>query len=521
MPTPQSKIERALISVSDKSGLEALARTLADAKVEILSSGGTAKFLKEKGIPVREISDFTQAPEMLDGRLKTLHPKVHGGILAIRDNASHMMQLKDHKYVPIDLVIVNLYPFEETAAKPGVPFHDVVEQIDIGGPTMLRSAAKNHPFVTVLVEPGQYDTFLEEFRKNGGATGADYRRHCAQRVFERTAAYDSTIAGYFQGKPETAPAHFSLALEQKWEMRYGENPHQMAGFYLPAGAMGKTVMEKVLQGKALSYNNLMDVHGALDLITEFGTEYAVAILKHTNPCGVGTSTNSLLEAYQRAVACDPVSAFGGIVVFSHTLDEKTAEVCGETFTEIVIAPEFSAGALKFFAKKKNLRLLEVNLPEVKRQMGGYDVRRTVDGYLVQQRDRSVENLKEAKVVTKRSPADAELRALSLGWKVAKHVKSNSIVLANEVETVGVGAGQMSRVDSSRIAAMKARPEKLKGSVLASDAFFPFRDGIDEAARHGVVAVVQPGGSIRDEEVIAAADEQGMAMLFTGVRHFKH
>lgn len=515
------KIQRALISVSDKTGLIDLGRALAIRRIEILSSGGTAKALREADIPVQEVSDFTGAPEMLDGRLKTLHPKIHGGILAIRSNAEHMEQLSKQKYVPIDLVVVNLYPFEATAQKEGLPFEEVVEQVDIGGPTLLRAAAKNHPCVAALVEPSQYDDLLAEMDSNQGATTLEFRRTCARRVFERTAAYDATIAQVFQGPSEAPPTHYPMGLELKWEMRYGENPHQNGGFYLPAAAQGKTVLERVLQGKQLSYNNLLDIHGALDLMGEFAGNYAVAILKHTNPCGVGVAGDSLLTAYERALACDPVSAFGGIVVFSHPLDGKTAEVASQTFTEIVIAPSFEPEAMEIFAKKKNVRLVEVDLAATKKAMKGFDVRRIVDGYLVQARDLSMEDLRQANVATKRKPTDSELKALALAWRVAKHVKSNAIVLANETETLGIGAGQMSRVDSMKIAALKAKGEKLRGCVMASDAFFPFRDSVDEAAKVGVKAIVQPGGSIRDEEVIAAADHHGIAMVLTGVRHFRH
>ncbi|HLG19995.1 MAG TPA: bifunctional phosphoribosylaminoimidazolecarboxamide formyltransferase/IMP cyclohydrolase [Bdellovibrionota bacterium] len=522
-PTHQkiTKIQRALISVSDKTGLEQLGRVLQNRGVEILSSGGTAKFLSEKGLKVVEVSDFTGAPEMLDGRLKTLHPKIHGGILAIRDNSAHMAALREQKYVPIDLVVVNLYPFEAAARTPGKSFDDVVEQIDIGGPTLLRAASKNFPYVTALIEPGQYESFLKELETNDGGTTFAFRKECALHVFERTANYDATISAYFRGSGETLPKRFALGLDKKWELRYGENPHQEAGFYLPSAALGNTVLEKVLQGKTLSYNNLMDVHAALDLILELEKNYSVAILKHTNPCGVGTSDKSLLEAYERALSCDPLSAFGGIVVFSHPVDGQTASTCEKTFTEIVIAPKFDADARTVFGKKKNLRMLEADLNDLRSAMGGVDIRRAADGYLIQNRDRSFEDLRECKIATKRKPTEQEYSALRLAWTVAKHVKSNAIVLANETQTVGVGAGQMSRVDSSRIAAMKAKPELLKNVVLASDAFFPFRDGIDEAAKHGVRAVVQPGGSVRDAEVIQAADEHGMAMIFTGVRHFRH
>jgi len=382
------KIQRALISVSDKSGLEQLGNALLEHGVEILSSGGTAKFFMERKIRVREISDFTQAPEMLDGRLKTLHPKVHGGILAIRNNSEHMKSLSEQGYLPIDLVIVNLYPFEKVAAKRDVPLDEVIEQIDIGGPTLLRAAAKNYPFVTVLVSPDQYDLFLQEYKNYNGATSLGFREQAARRVFERTALYDSSIARYLQGDTETAPVRYPLGLEQKWELRYGENPHQTAGFYLPASAMGHTALEKILQGKTLSYNNLIDIHAALDLICEFEDDFVVAILKHTNPCGVGRSTKNILEAYERALACDPVSAFGGIIVFSQPVDGKTAEICSKTFTEIVIAPSYDASAREIFSKKKNLRLLEVDLKDAKNAMKGFDIRRAADGYLIQGRDLS-------------------------------------------------------------------------------------------------------------------------------------
>ncbi len=521
MSESKVSIHRALISVSDKTGLDKLGRALAELNIEILSSGGTAKYLQDQGIPVIEISDFTGAPEMLDGRLKTLHPKVHGGILAVRDNPKHMDQLKSQDYKPIDLVVVNLYPFEETIQKEGVSFGEVIEKIDIGGPTLLRAAAKNWAFVTTLVEPSQYEPFLAELSENQGQVSSAFRKQACRRVFERTTAYDSAISSYFQKDDEEIPEHYSLGLQRKWSMRYGENPHQKAGFYLPTKAFGQTVLEKVLQGKQLSYNNLLDVHGATDLICDLPADYSVAILKHTNPCGVGHSETSLLEAYERALSCDPVSAFGGIVVFSNPVDGETAKVCNKTFTEIVIAPSFSAEAREVFKKKKNLRLLEIDLTAVRKALGGYDIRRSADGYLIQERDRHNDILSEAEIKTTRRPTEKELNALSLGWKVVKHVKSNAIVFSTENQTVGIGAGQMSRVDSSKIAAMKANPDLLKGSVLASDAFFPFRDSIDEAAKHGITAIVQPGGSIRDEEVIQACNEHDIAMLFTGHRHFKH
>ena len=505
-------IRRALISVSNKDKLEQLGNMLKKHGVSILSSGGTATHLRKHGIEVEDVSDFTKAPEMLNGRLKTLHPKVHGGILAVRNNSDHMSQMEERGYVPIDLVVVNLYPFEECQE---------IEQIDIGGPTMLRAAAKNYTDVTVLIDPNQYDELEKELDHGKGETSLEFRKAAARKVFERTAVYDAAIAQYFQRDLQEIPTTFSLGLKRKWEMRYGENPHQNAGFYLQSTAGGQSVIDQVLQGKQLSYNNLLDVHAALDLITEFDTPFAVGIFKHTNPCGVGISTNSLHEAYDRALACDPVSAFGGIVVFSKEVDEETAQHCTKTFTEIVIGPGFRDGARKIFEKKKNLRLVQVDLEVAKNKMGGLDIRRAVDGYLVQERDRTSQNIRTSEVVTKRQPTEEEWVGLALAWKVAKHVKSNAIVLAHGNGSIGIGAGQMSRVDSSRFAVLKADKDKVSGSVLASDAFFPFRDGVDEAAKNGVTAVIQPGGSMRDKEVIEAANEHDLAMVFTGTRHFKH
>lgn len=515
------RIRRALISVSDKTDLEILARALIEKDVEILCSGGTARYLESHNIPFQKIENFTGAPEMLDGRVKTLHPKIHGGILARRDNDQHVKALEKQNYVPIDLVVVNLYPFEETAKKENISFHEVIEQIDIGGPTLLRAAAKNFSFVGVLASSNQYKAFLKEFQEKNGCTCLEFRKKLAHKVFERTQVYDNTIANFFQNLDPSLPSQTPLALEQKWTLRYGENPHQKGGFYLPAEAKGKTLLEKVLQGKALSYNNLMDVHAALSLICEFEKKFTVAILKHTNPCGAGISEHSLKQAYERALECDSTSAFGGIVVFSSPVDEETAQVCTKIFTEIIIAPGFSEKSLKIFSKKKNLRLLEVSLDDPRSLFLKKEIRPAADGFLIQDRDNSLEDLSKAEAVTRRSPTPEEMQSLELAWNVAKHVKSNAIVLANSFQTIGIGAGQMSRVDSSRIAIMKANPEKLLGAALASDAFFPFRDGVDEAAQKGVRCIVQPGGSVRDQEVIQAADEHGMAMLFTGVRHFRH
>lgn len=514
-----SRIVRALISVSDKTGLEALANTLVAHNIEIISSGGTATFLKDKKIPVTEVSDFTQAPEMLDGRVKTLHPKIHGGILAKR-NKEHLAQLKTHNYPTIDLVIVNLYPFEETLAKTD-DYETLIENIDVGGPTMLRSAAKNHDSVTVLIEPAQYDPFIQELNKQKGSTSLEFRKNCARIVFEKTASYDAAIASYFQSLSNQFPKTLNYGLKEKMEMRYGENPHQRAIFALPTKNLGKSLIDRVLQGKQLSYNNLIDVNAAVDLMLDCQKDYTVAILKHTNPCGVGIAGNNLSDAYTSALACDPVSAFGGVVVCSHEVDEKTARMAGEIFTEIMIAPKFSAKAIEILEKKKNLRLLEIDYAEAKQKMRGYEIRKSLDGYLIQDKDTAMEDLNKAKVVTERKPTKEELAAMDLAWKVCKHIKSNGIVLANQHQTVGIGAGQMSRVDSSKIAVMKMVVKKLKTLALASDAFFPFRDSIDEASKSGITCIVQPGGSIRDEEVIAAANEHNIAMVFTGVRHFKH
>lgn len=515
------KIQRALISVSDKTGIEELARGLIEQGIEILSSGGTATFLQQKNIPVIEISDFTKAPEMLDGRLKTLHPKIHGGILALR-NEKHLAQLKEQNFVTIDLVVVNLYPFEQTLQKTS-NFETIIENIDIGGPAMLRSAAKNHEYVTVVVNPSQYSTLLTEIKNNKGETTHEFRKKCARQVFERTAMYDATIATYFQSLSDDFPASFTLGLQEKIPMRYGENPHQRAVFALPAKALGESLIDRTLQGKALSYNNLMDVHAAVELMLDCAQSdlYTAAIFKHTNPCGVGRSEKNLIDAYNSALECDSTSAFGGIVAFSHEVDEKTAARSSEIFTEIMIAPKFSTAAIEILQKKKNLRLIEIDFAKAKEKMKGYEIKRVLDGYLIQEKDSSIENLSEAKVVTTKKPTAEELKALDLAWKVCKHVKSNAIVVGNTHQTIGIGAGQMSRVDSSKIALLKSVVTDRKVFALASDAFFPFRDSIDEVCKGGVTCIVQPGGSMRDEEVIQAANEHGIAMIFTGVRHFKH
>ena len=519
------KIQRALISVSDKTGLIELAQTLISHNIEIISSGGTAKFLQENKIPVLEVSEFTQAPEMLDGRVKTLHPKIHGGILAKR-NDDHLKQLQQQNYTTIDLVVVNLYPFEETLAKTS-DYDTLIENIDIGGPAMLRSAAKNHESVTVLIEPSQYRELSIELAKYHGGTSLDFRKKCARMVFEKTSTYDASIANYFQSLSPELPTTIALGMKEKLPLRYGENPHQRASFVLPTKTLGQSLIDQVLQGKQLSYNNLMDVHAAIELMLDLNCQKesstkTVSIFKHTNPCGVARSTNSLCDAYVNALASDPTSAFGGIIAFSHEVDEKTAIQSSEIFTEIMIAPGFSPKAIAILEKKKNLRLVKMDYAEAKNHMkSGLEIRKALDGYLIQEKDAKLENLHKAKVVSRRQPSKEEFSAMDLAWRVCKHVKSNAIVLSNQNQTVGIGAGQMSRVDSSKIAISKITVKTLKTLALASDAFFPFRDSIDEAVKSGVTCVVQPGGSIRDEEVIQASDEHNLAMIFTGVRHFKH
>jgi phosphoribosylaminoimidazolecarboxamide formyltransferase/IMP cyclohydrolase len=529
-----AKIERALVSVSDKQGLVELARGLAAFGVEILSTGGTAKLLADAGIRVVSVSDYTGQAEILDGRVKTLHPKIHAGLLAMRGNAEHRRQLEAQGFGPIDLVVVNLYPFERTVASPGCSFADAIENIDIGGPTMIRAAAKNHPDVTVVVDPADYGRVLEEMRASGGSVSAATNRALAAKVFRMTARYDGAIADYLgsvagEGAERSRFGEtFHLALEKVQDLRYGENPHQQAAFYRDAAraAGGEPAIAdaKQIQGKELSFNNIVDAHAALELVKEFRETVAVAI-KHTNPCGVATSELSLVEAFRKCRACDPVSIFGGIVGVNRELDLETAEAMKDIFLEIVIAPSFTGGARELFASSKrlaNVRLLEVPFPAEYRQ-AGLDMKKVLGGMLIQDRDLGTADLAKAKVVTKRAPTAEELRALDFAWRVAKHVKSNAIVLARDGQVAGVGAGQMNRVDSARLARMRAEANGLdtKGTVVASDAFFPFRDGLDVCAEAGATAVAQPGGSLRDPELIAAADEHGMAMVFTGVRHFRH
>jgi phosphoribosylaminoimidazolecarboxamide formyltransferase/IMP cyclohydrolase len=516
---PMAKIQRALLSVSDKTGLVAFAQTLAAAGVELISTGGTAKALRDAGLTVKDISEHTGFPEMLDGRVKTLHPKVHGGLLYIRGNDQHEAAVKHHDITPIDLVVVNLYPFEATVAKPGVSLHDAIENIDIGGPSMLRSAAKNHDSVTVIVDPADY-VAVAELVKATGETTIELRRTLAAKVYARTAAYDAAIAAHltkeFSGGA-ALPAALAVSAKQAQSLRYGENPHQKAALY---GAFHDYFRQ--LHGKELSYNNILDLTAAAALIAEFnGDEPTLAILKHTNPCGVGQGGN-LREAWDKAFATDRQAPFGGIIAVNRPLDGACAEAIAEIFSEVIVAPEFTAEALGILQKKKNLRLLQVVKPLS--TSAPWDIRSVgADSFLLQERDLKVTGAADLKVATQRAPSEAELKAMLFGWRVVKHVKSNAIVYCAADRTLGIGAGQMSRVDSSRIAVWKAKEAglSLKGSVVCSDAFFPFPDGLIAAAEAGATAAVQPGGSVKDGEVIAAADARGVAMAFTGARHFRH
>jgi phosphoribosylaminoimidazolecarboxamide formyltransferase/IMP cyclohydrolase len=523
-----TRIRRALLSVSDKTGLVEFARALAALDVELISTGGTAMALSAAGLAVTEVADVTGFPEMLDGRIKTLHPIVHGGLLAVRDNPDHMRQIAAHGIRPIDLVAVNLYPFAAVVARPGVSLADAVEQIDIGGPAMLRSAAKNFEAVAVVVDPADYGPLAAELAGEGSVSRAT-RFALARKAFAHTAWYDSRIAAFLDGidleaSPPGAPAAgaapafppiLDLRLEKVQELRYGENPHQRAALYRDPGHPGGLASARKLSGKELSHNNLLDLHAAWELVREF-SEPALAIVKHTNPCGVATAP-TLREAFERARATDPVSAFGGIVAANRPLDRPAAEAMAATFIEAIVAPAFLPDALDILRTKKHLRLLELPVGEAD---GGLEIRRIGGGYLLQEPDRLDLRPAAVRVVTRRAPSAEEERALRFAWRVAKHVKSNAIVLATACATVGIGAGQMSRVDAARLAQQKAAGST-RGTVLASDAFFPFRDGVDVAAAAGVTAIIQPGGSVKDAEVIAAADEHDLAMLFTGIRHFRH
>ncbi len=524
-------IKRAIISLSDKAGLETLAAGLARHGVELISTGGTAAKLRELGHDVRDMSDVTGFPEIMDGRVKTLHPKVHGGLLGVRDNPEHLARMNEHAIAPIDLVVVNLYPFEQTVAA-GASRDAIIENIDIGGPSMVRSAAKNHAFVAVVTDPGDYQPLLAELDANDGATSLQLRRSLAAKAYALTAAYDSMISQWFAFADQGLrfPPSWTMSARLKMPLRYGENPHQRAALYVPLGPRARGIAEaQQVQGKALSYNNLNDASAALDLVAEFRDDRpTIVIVKHANPCGVA-SADTMLEAWQQALACDSVSAFGGIVAANRALDGATAEAIAAIFTEVVVAPDADADARAMFAKKKNLRLLLTGeLPDPSR--GGQTLAVIAGGLLVQDRDNGHVSADQLQCVTKRQPTARELADCLFAWTVARHVKSNAIVYARDGATAGIGAGQMNRRDSARIAAAKAAeaaetngwPEpRTVGSAVASDAFFPFADGLLAAVEAGATAVIQPGGSIRDEEVIAAADEAGVAMLFTGMRHFRH
>ena len=520
-----SKIQRAILSVTDKSGLVDFARKLAELGVELVSTGGTAKLLRDSAIMVKDISELTGFPEMLDGRVKTLHPKVHGGILHRREDAGHLAAVAEHGILPIDMVVVNLYAFEKTAAKPGVHFEELIENIDIGGPSMIRSAAKNFHDVAIVTSPTDYVAIAEEMARSGGALSRETKWRLAQKAFATTAAYDSAIASTlervggdgeshpFELKPASGfPQNLRLSFQKVIDLRYGENPHQKAAMYADGSGSGVANARQV-QGKELSYNNIVDPQAAWDLAQEFG-DPVCAIIKHTNPCGTATG-KTLAEAYVRALECDPVSAFGGVIGVNRAVDAAAAREMAKLFLEVISAPAFEEGAKAAFASKKNLRLVEVPAGQQ-----NWVLKNISGGMLLQ--DSDLHKLAEAdlKVVSKRPPTSEEKRALLFAWKVCKHVKSNAILYARDGQTVGVGAGQMSRVDSCKLGAMKAQLP-LKGTVAASDAFFPFPDGVEEIAKAGATAIIQPGGSVRDQEVIEAADRLGLAMIFTGVRHFRH
>lgn len=514
-------IKRALVSVSDKTGVVEMAKGLAALGAEILSTGGTAKALRDAGVAVTDVAAYTGSPEILDGRVKTLHPKIHGGLLGRRSLPAHVSQMQQHGIGPIDVVVVNLYPFEATISKPDCPFEEAIENIDIGGPSMLRSAAKNHEDVTVVVDPADYARVLEALK--AGKVERALRRELAMKVFQHTARYDSLIAGYLekqvQGSEGKFPAVLSLQFERVETLRYGENPHQQGAFYRELNAKEPSVSRaKVLHGKAMSYNNFLDANSALELAKEYD-DTAVVIIKHSNPCGVALGATPV-EAYVKARETDPVSAFGGVIAFNRPVDLAAAKEITSTFVEVVIAPGYAEDALAELKRKKDLRLLDIG-PLSKVKPEGIDLKKLVGGLIVQDRDLgALGDLKALPVPTQRKPTAEEYATCAFAWKVCKHVKSNAIIYARPGQTVGIGAGQMSRVDSVKLAGMKA-VLPVKGCVMASDAFFPFRDGLDAAAQAGITAVIQPGGSIRDQEVVKAADEHGMAMILTGMRHFRH
>ncbi|WP_411348059.1 bifunctional phosphoribosylaminoimidazolecarboxamide formyltransferase/IMP cyclohydrolase [Paenibacillus sp. WLX2291] len=513
-------IKRALVSVSDKTGVVDFCRELSQLGVEIISTGGTKNLLADAGVPVIGISEVTGFPEILDGRVKTLHPAVHSGLLAIRDSEEHQQQMKKLELGYIDLVVVNLYPFQETVSKPDVAYEDAIENIDIGGPTMLRSAAKNHAFVTVVVDAGDYATVLDEVRSEGDTT-LDTRKQLAAKVFRHTAAYDSLISDYLAEVLETPfPERYTVTYEKIQDLRYGENPHQSAAFYRkPLASAGTLTTAEQLHGKELSYNNINDANAALQIVKEF-TEPAVVAVKHMNPCGVGVGS-TIAEAYNKAYNADPTSIFGGIVAANRVIDAETAQPLSEIFLEIVLAPDFTPEALEILTKKKNIRLLKMGEFSSSADRKPQQIVTEVEGGMVVQ-ESDVHSITEAdlNIVTKRAPSAEEMKQLLFGWKVVKHVKSNAIVLAADDMTIGVGAGQMNRVGAAKIAIEQAG-DKAKGAILASDAFFPMGDTVEAAAQAGITAIIQPGGSVKDEESIKAANEHGIAMVFTSVRHFKH
>ena len=519
-----NKINRVIISVSDKEGISNFAKGLEEFNVEILSTGGTAKKLRDAGVSVMDISEYTGSPEILDGRVKTLHPKIYGGVLALRDNETHIKQMQDNDMQPIDMIIVNLYPFEEVIKKENVDFMEAIENIDIGGPTMLRAAAKNYQYVTLVTHPEDYDDLLEELRQNNGSISEETNFNLAVKAFSYVSRYDAAISNYLgaigpDGETNKFPPSLTIHMDKKMKLRYGENPHQEGSFYVQSGFEEPCISNSTqLQGKELSLNNIYDTDAALEAVKDY-KESACVVVKHNNPCGVATD-ESVVEAFLKAKACDPVSSFGGIVAFNREVDEETANELAAMFLEVVIAPAYTDKALEVLSSKKNLRVMKT--PEATLEAkAGLDFKKVIGGALIQDRDTGIErDFADMKVPTKRKPTDEELNALKFGWTVCKHVKSNAIVFAREGQTVGIGAGQMSRVDSVKIATIKAELPT-QGATLASDAFFPFRDGIDEAAKAGITAIVQPGGSIRDQDIIDACDEHGIAMVFTGFRHFKH
>jgi phosphoribosylaminoimidazolecarboxamide formyltransferase/IMP cyclohydrolase len=516
-----ASIARALISVSDKTGVVEMARGLVSLGAEILSTGGTAKTLRDAGIAVTDVASYTGSPEILDGRVKTLHPKIHGGLLGRRSLPAHVAQMREQGIGPIDVVVVNLYPFEAAISKPGCSFSDAIENIDIGGPSMLRSAAKNHEDVLVVVDPTDYQRVLEVLAS--GTVTAVLRRELAMKVFQHTARYDALIASYLEKQVQSGdvkfPAILSLQFERVETLRYGENPHQQGAFYRERRSQEPSVSRgTILHGKAMSYNNFLDANSALELVKEF-SDTAVVIIKHNNPCGVALGA-APVDAYVKARETDPISAFGGVLAFNRPVDLAAAKEITSTFVEVVVAPGFAPDALAELKRKKDLRLLDVG-PLTEAAQEGYDLKKLVGGLIVQDRDLGrLDNVTALQVPTVRKPTDEEYAACRFAWIVCKHVKSNAIVYATSGQTVGIGAGQMSRVDSVKLAGMKA-VLPVKGAVMASDAFFPFRDGLDAAAQAGITAVIQPGGSIRDQEVVKAADEHGLAMILTGMRHFRH